>query len=145
MLCKFSSNFLKKNYPERKVSEATHKTSGREKNSSVLYPLLTLINLKDLNCNKPLHQEFLQPGKTDSSQERKLEVHTTPQLSQALTSPIYFLRSYLSFPKITYFHPSSLHSPSPFLIQIVYKLSRPDILGGIYFFSVMPLAHNNKS
>ena len=48
-------------------------------------------------------QDFHQPGKIDSSQERKLEVNTTPRhiLSQTIT-PHSLLRTHSSFLKIIY-------------------------------------------
>lgn len=149
MLCNFSSNSLKKNYPERKVSEATSKTSGREENSylSLISPHLS----KDRPSKRisivinPFARNFFNQGRLTHHRRESYKSTPHPNSHKLSYLPSIFLRSCLSFLKIIYFPPSDLHSPSPFHIKMVYKLSKLDIWEVFTFFSVMPLVHNNKN
>ena len=54
---------------------------------------------KELYCHRSLFRAFHQSGKNDTSQEKKLEIHTTHKLSQTIMLPIYSPKDPFVFPK----------------------------------------------
>ena len=57
--------------------------------------------LKELSCHQSTFWEFHQPGKTDSSQERRLDVDTTARQtwSQIIILPMHYSEYPFIFPK----------------------------------------------
>lgn len=80
--------------------------------------------LKELSCHKSPFWEFHQPGKIDSSQERRLNVGTTARqtLSQTIILPIYYSEYPFIFPKKNLLLSSKMpHLLFPFPMKIVYN------------------------
>ena len=80
---------------------------------------------KELSWGVPssLPQKFHQPGKTDSSQERRLEVDTTVRqtLSQTIIPPIYSYKSPFSLPKSNFSPLRDQYPLSPFPVKMIFK------------------------
>ena len=92
---------------------------------------------KEINCHKSTPPAFHPSGKIDLSQERRLEINTTPRetLLQTVKNPIYSSKGPFIFPKNHLLNPTlpASHSLSP--IRMAYKPSNLPALRGIHFFA----------